>query len=717
MRRLVAVALAAAPAFALACSSSETASPGADVSTGMEVTPSADISTSDVTGGDDAVLEDDTSGGADVALDQDTHITDIAYTDVGEPPDTTTPPPAVPDCDPIAPAFCGLPWPSNLYLVPDPATKTGYHLEFGQNTIPKNMYGDPATPDAYRHLDGYGVSTSLLMQWPNVDLTGLPSELDAMGSTAEAANIVLFEMAGLTGAAASEVVRRVPYFVELDLTEPDQSKVMMMVRPLVVLEEATRYVVAVRGLKDTAGTVYTPSEGFALLRDGATAGTDLAPRQARFDDIFSVLAAQGIAKAGVQLAWDFVTASSESVHGRLLHLRDDAQKVVGALGPELTITKVTTNTEAEDPNIAIELEGTFHVPSYLRVEEGTDLHYLALDAEGLPVQTGWRDPVVYIKIPRTALDGTPHGLVEYGHGLNGHADEVGSGYLGQIAAQQKVILFACHMYGMSQFEINETLLTVANLARFTALPEKLHQGFMEHVVLQRAMRERFADLPDVKSAGVVVDKSRLTYYGNSQGAIYGAAVLALSTDITRGAVGVSGNNYSLLLQRSKDFEQFFSILQGYYPDSRAQILLLSIIQTLWDSVDSVTHYGHMGSKPFPGTPSHAVLADIAIGDHQVAPLTQEIVARSGVDLRLMANWGRTVEGVEPQPYPYVGSGVVSWNCGNLWAAPGNIPPTEGKDPHECPRRRPEHWQQMGHFFETGEIIDVCGGKPCEFPPN
>jgi hypothetical protein len=25
-----------------------------------------------------------------------------------------------------------------------------------------------------------------------------------------------------------------------------------------------------------------------------------------------------------------------------------------------------------------------------------------------------------------------------------------------------------------------------------------------------------------------------------------------------------------------------------------------------------------------------------------------------------------------------------------------------------------HIEQMAHFFETGEIKDVCGGKPCLF---
>ena len=255
------------------------------------------------------------------------------------------------------------------------------------------------------------------------------------------------------------------------------------------------------------------------------------------------------------------------------------------------------------------------------------------------------------------------------------------------------------------------------MTTFATLPDKLHQGMIEYVLLQRAMREQFADLPEVKAAKITVDKTRMHYYGNSQGGIFGGTVVALSTDIVRGAVGVVGNNYSTLLQRSADFETFFALIRGFYVDTRDQIVLLSAIQLLWDSVDSVTHYAHMTSHPHANTPAHAVLADIAVGDHQVAPITMEIAARSAVDLKLMTNWGRDLFQVTPQTYPYTGSGVVSWNCGIDWALPGNVPNKTGKDPHECPRRAKAHMDQMAHFFDTGEIIDECGGKPCVVPAD
>ena len=38
-------------------------------------------------------------------------------------------------CDPLVPDVCGLPFPSNAWLVDDPATPTGHHVQFGPQTL------------------------------------------------------------------------------------------------------------------------------------------------------------------------------------------------------------------------------------------------------------------------------------------------------------------------------------------------------------------------------------------------------------------------------------------------------------------------------------------------------------------------------------------------------------------------------------------------------
>src|SRR6185369_16480577 len=99
------------------------------------------------------------------------------------------------------------------------------------------------------------------------------------------------------------------------------------------------------------------------------------------------------------------------------------------------------------------------------------------------------------------------------------------------------------------------------------------------------------------------------------------------------------------LNRSSDFEVFEGYLKdsitgppgsgnGPYPQSTDRNLVLSVAQILWDRTDPNGHIQHIQSDPYPGsasmtlTPVKTMLYQVAYGDHQVAPVTVEIAARS-----------------------------------------------------------------------------------------
>ena len=65
----------------------------------------------------------------------------------------------------------------------------------------------------------------------------------------------------------------------------------------------------------------------------------------------------------------------------------------------------------------------------------------------------------------------------------------------------------------------------------------------------------------------MLNTSQLFYNGNSQGGIMGGALTAVSPDFTRASLGVPAMNYSVLLPRSVDFDQFAAIL---YPPTRTK---------------------------------------------------------------------------------------------------------------------------------------------------
>jgi len=621
------------------------------------------------------------------------------------------------DCDPLDPTGCALPWPSNLYLRPDTTRRSQYTLRFGPTTLPANRNGAHIDPAPFERMDGYGVGTPIMAHFRDVDITAMATEGHPERSMADDAAALLYEVQG-------ETLVRVPYYVELDSQAADPARRVLFLRPLVILKEATRYIVAFRGLRTTAGAPVPSSMAFDRLRAGTTTGDmALGPRQARFDDMFMRLERGGVMRPSLTLAWDFVTASSDALHGTLLQMRDDAL-MRHPQGPTIAVTgtqefvRARDNTNREvNEHIALEITGTIEVPHYMRARRfGTTPSWvLNLDAQGRPVADGTRTVEFLVRVPHSAIGGPPHGLVHYGHGLLGSGDEVRAGYNGRIANTHNLIFFATDLTGMATEDVPAVLQTLRDATGFQAVGDRLHQGMVQWVMLARSVKNQLAMLPALTTRNVRVNPDELFYSGISQGGIFGGTYVAISPDITRGHLGVPGNNYVTLLHRSQDFNGYFALLRMAYPDAVDQVLVLSALQLHWDRTDPVSYYRHLSAEPFTaGQPRHVLLAP-AKGDYEVAVFTNEIAARSGLGIALMANYDRDRSpwGLTPTPYPHMGSGLVLYDFGNPWPAFGNRPPMDSAgNPHGRPRQQIWHDRQLVTFLRTGQIIDVCGGDGC-----
>jgi hypothetical protein len=183
------------------------------------------------------------------------------------------------------------------------------------------------------------------------------------------------------------------------------------------------------------------------------------------------------------------------------------------------------------------------------------------------------------------------------------------------------------------------------MSNFNKLVDRMQQGFVNFMYLQRALihPDGMADLPafqdgDGTTAGDSLidlsagDDTRGQYMGISQGGIMGGALTALSPDADYGVLGVPGMNYSTLLRRSVDSDQYFKNdtigLYKYYPDFGNRMLLLSMVQLLWDRGEGNGYAHFMTDNPLPDTPPHEVLMRVAFSDHQVANVTAEVEART-----------------------------------------------------------------------------------------
>src|SRR5205807_2643676 len=123
-------------------------------------------------------------------------------------------------------------------------------------------------------------------------------------------------------------------WAEVDANPSDPAKRNLIIRPAVNLDENTRYIVALRSLRDASGRLLSPGDAFRVYRDGVvTSNPDIEARRAHFENTFANLAAAGIDRDSLYLAWDFTVASERSLSERQLTIRNDAY---AQLGDDLT---------------------------------------------------------------------------------------------------------------------------------------------------------------------------------------------------------------------------------------------------------------------------------------------------------------------------------------------------------------------------------------------
>jgi hypothetical protein len=247
---------------------------------------------------------------------------------------------------------------------------------------------------------------------------------------------------------------------------------------------------------------------------------------------------------------------------------------------------------------------------------------------------------------------------------------------------------------------------------------------LNQVVLGRAMladngifsHSAFNDVVDLRH-------DTLVYDGNSQGGIMGLMLTAVSPDIGRAVLGVPGMNYSLLLPRSVDFDDYEAVMRPAYPNDLDRMLIISLIQMLWDRGEGAGYVHHVTTDPYDGNEPKDILLHVALGDHQVTQLSAFIEARAlGAAVHEpLADAGRlrTEEygfGLEPLTFPGEGSAIVLWDSGAAEIPLEGVPPREGEDPHGDPRSDPDARAQKAAFLFDGQVIDVCGGA-CKADPS
>lgn len=546
-------------------------------------------------------------------------------------------------CDPIDPAQCMLPYPDDWFTRADPASATGRRLDLNILAMPRNIAGKPIDPSDYNQSDGFDAGSTILTLVPgmtqNSDLasSGLPADLNMAANEDPNLGVILLDATtGKVWPAWAEIDQYTTEAGVVPAGTDGSIQQDLMIHPAMNLIDGHRYIVALRHLRNDQGNLAEPNSTFEAYVNAYLdptkpmagvppgTGTPSDPRVDHMDRIFENLQEAGWTIADnpsdLYLAWDFTTASTQNVTGRLLTIRDNAFEQLGetkaeidagddaGAAPSFTVSKVTDYTTAQNANVAREITGTFTVPCYIAPtcspplkcgdistsspfddcpSPGSFYYTDPTDPDDTPSQVpGQTYEAGYIcVVGRNAYDA--HKLlrpVDYGHGLFGSDTEVTASPQEEMAGREGMMYCATDWFGWADSDIPNALLALADLSNFKFLADRGQQGELNFLYLQRLM---------INSAGFASNRAfqypsgdtfinlhdGVYYDGNSQGGIFGGTVCAVSIDVHRCALGVNGMDYSTLLPRSVDYvasgtlpqfteqqaEQFASDPTGYDP--------------------------------------------------------------------------------------------------------------------------------------------------------
>ena len=626
------------------------------------------------------------------------------------------------NCDPLSPIYCALPWPSDHFIKEEGEKR---RLVFQSDTIPTSTNASPHDPSAYLRLDGFGLLATGIAYFESLNIAQLPSEQEIEDSLNPEAKVTLIELHD------DGTARRIPCWAEVDGRSSAEGPRPLFLRPAQLLQPDTQYIYALSNLENVEGNLISPSPAFASLRDGMGIHPEgdlliSEDRRSHFEKVFQALEMVGVPRDHLTLAWSFRTATLPSLTGDILRMRDHGLEQMGEQGPPMRLDTLKRYRHPDDEDethaewpvhryIGAELSGVLTLPHYLTENLLLPNGYrLALDASGQVEQRGSIEAPFWMRIPHVALEGNPVGVVLYGHGQLNSGDEVRMADKGPVAQDGSMIFIGTDLWGMSEEELPLIPIILGQLDAFTAVGDRLLQGIFNTLALGRAAKLGFPQLTEaLGELNIAIDTSRVVYGGISQGGIFGATILALSQDITRGHLGVPGLHYLTLIGRSRNFSAMFSFLTTYYPDPVERWIALSAAQLIWNKSDPATYYRSLSMTTFPNTPSHQVLLAPAQGDPQVVQLTIEHLARSDLGIPILPPYGDDLPPLcEASTYPHQGSAIVGWHYAPRVPIGAQPAPSDHPDPHETPRNDPLHNAQMIHFWNTGEVIDVCGGMRC-----
>ena len=611
-------------------------------------------------------------------------------------------------CDNTNPDHCLLPFPSSAFLDPDSLTTTGYRLDIDGQAIPDSASAPSEDFHMLDYKDGHSPSTQIFTTFSSLpDISGLASQDSIHLSSLPDHNSLLLNM---------DTGQITEHWVEISSRTQEDEPILVHVRSLGGLDHNTQYAVAFRGLSDENGDPIEPFPGFKALRDGlVTDNQQIESLRPGYENMFTSLAEIGYERQDITSAWWFHTASTQSITGDIISMRNDATQRLGDHGIGCNVTSVIENY-AEDNTTLRRISGTITTPHYL--ESTYPPTAMTRSENGTPEFNFLTEVVFTVTIPMSAAESSqPAPLVVLGHGFLGNGEGMVSGFRGW-ANNSGVATIGTDFKGWSSDgDFDAVTFGLMNVNYLQHQSERLQQSVINHLAMITTIKGVCSDIPEFYHNGVnLVDTTDIDYMGVSLGGIRGPSMLSLIPEIDRGVLWVAGSSFGFIAERSTQYTQFEELFSSplAYQSTMDRSILIALMQSMWDTTEPETYLpfidGGMDGELHP----YEVLYVVSINDAQVTTLSADRASRTS-GIPVLSNSTYHPHGLEVVDAPASGSAIVYFD-GNFPAVPsGNI---QGPMAYHSLA----HNQVLGYgpavdlatdFLLSSQITDTCSGK-CYF---
>ena len=611
-------------------------------------------------------------------------------------------------CDNTNPDHCLLPFPSSAFLDSDSGTTTGYRLDIDGQAIPDSASAPSEDFHMLDYKDGHSPSTQVFTTFSSLpDISGLASQDSIHLSSQPDHNSLLLNM---------DTGQITEHWVEISSRTQEDEPTLVHVRSLRGLDHNTQYAVAFRGLVDENGDPIEPFPGFKALRDGiVTDNQQIESLRPSYETMFTSLSGIGYERQNLISAWWFHTASTQSITGDIISMRNDATQRLGDDGIGCNVTSVIENY-AEDNTTLRRISGTITTPHYL--ESTYPPTPMTRSEDGTPKFNFLTEVVFTVTIPMSAAESSqPAPLVVLGHGFLGNGEGMVSGFRGW-ANDSGVATIGTDFKGWSSDgDFDAVTFGLMNVNYLQHQSERLQQSVINHLAMITTIKGVCSDIPEFYHNGVnLVDTTDVDYMGVSLGGIRGPSMLSLIPEIDHGVLWVAGSSFGFIAERSTQYTQFEELFSSplAYESTMDRSILIALMQSMWDTTEPETYLPFIDGGLDGELHPYEVLYLVSINDAQVTTLSADRASRTS-GIPVLANSTYYPHGLEIVDAPTSGSAIVYFD-GNFPAVPsGNI---QGPMAYHSLA----HNQVLGFepavdlatdFLRSGTIADTCSGN-CYF---